>query len=374
MKKFVLPIIMLVLMFTACNRGPQAPFDEDDQIVIQGKYLDESGNVYAQRWVGFWINSPESFFTNFLGLDPESNNRTDASGAYRQTFMGADLMDAQGATYQVIVMNYDPSWPDTTPAVAALFYPLDTIINVPEMKLWRGDPSVSLGANNATFYWHRITGTHSGAEPDGYTFQVKATQDGPSYTLWQQDVAAETTLTLPAYILPEPYVAKWRALTEYPAPDEASYGYVFITDPDTTAITGAEYQLLSLGHGCHAEAYSQNFPTATDGKWGPWPTYCVAFAATNVSWVFVDLGDSTHTVNAVVLYDLGVTGTVAVPGYEVYVSDDTLNWGNPVAETATQKGYFYIEGFSQTGRFVKVEAKDAAIGITGFREICVFGQ
>lgn len=374
MKRAFLTIPLAFLAFIACNRGPQAPFDEDDQIVIQGTYIDEGGSAYAQRWVGFWINSPESFFTNFLGLDPESNNRTDASGIYRQTFMGADLMDAQGATYQVIVMHYDPNWPDTTATVAALFYPLDTIIDVPEMRLWTGNPSVSFAANNASFFWRRITRTHGGSEPGHYTFQVKATQDGPSYTLWQQDAGADTALTLPAYVLPEPYAAKWRVLAEYPAPDQASTGYVFITDPDTTAIAGAQFQLLSLGRGCYAEAYSQNFPAATDGKWGPWPAYCAVFTATNVSWVFVDLGDTTRTVNAVVLYDLGLTGTAAVPGYEVYVSDDTLNWGIPVAETDVTKGYFYIEGFSQVGRYVKIEAKDAAVGITGFREICVFGQ
>ncbi len=374
MKKLLLLVISVLVIFTTCNRGPQAPFDEDDQIVIRGRYYQEDGNPYVQRWVGFWINSPESFFTNFLGLDPESNNRTDTSGQYQQTFMGADLMDNQGATYQVIVMNYDPNWPDTAPAVAALFYPLDTIITVPEMKLWRGHPTVNFNADQATFAWQRITRTHTGAEPAKYVFQVKATQDGPSYTMWQQELPAETTITLPAYVLPEPYVARWRVLADYPAPDQASYGYVYITDPDTTPIMGNPYQLLSLGRACHAEAYSQIFPTATDGKWGPWPTYCVAFAATNVSWIFVDLGDTTRTVNAVVLYDLTITGTVSVPGFEVYVSNDTLNWGTPVAENNVPKGYFYLSGFSATGRFVKVAAKDDVIGITGFREICVFGQ
>jgi hypothetical protein len=373
MRKYFPFILFAVLAVTACNTGPQAPFDKDDEIVIHGAYQDPAGNPYAQRWVGFWINSPESFFTNFLGLDPESNDRTDSAGAYAQNFMGADLMDAGGATYQIIVMHYDPDWPDTTATVAALFFPLDTIIEVPTMKLWRGGPSTVLQNYNATFTWQKISRTH-GSEPNAYTFQVKASQDGPSYTMWQQAMGGDTTLTLPAYILPNNYAKKWRVLADFPAPDQSSTGYVYITDPDTTPITGQQYQLLSLGRNCYAESYAQTFPTATDGKWGPWPTYCVAFVANNVSWIFVDLGDSTHDVNAVALYDLNVSATPTVPGFEIYISDDTLNWGAPTAENNQQRGYFYIDGFTQPGRYVKVQAKDDVIGISGFREICVFGQ
>lgn len=373
MRKHFLYILFAILALTACNTGPQAPFDEDDEIVIHGAYQDPSENPYAQRWVGFWINSPESFFTNFLGLDPESNDRTDSSGVYTQTFMGADLMDAGGATFQVIVMHYDPNWPDTTATVAALFFPLDTNITVPTMKLWRGAPATVLQSNNATFAWTKISHSH-GSDPDQYTFQVKASQDGPSYTLWQQAMGLDTTLTLPAYIFPNNYAKKWRVLADFPAPDQSSTGYVYITDPDTTQITGQAYQLLSLGRNCYAESYTQTFPTATDGKWGPWPTYCVAFAANNVSWVFVDLGDTTHTVNAVALYDLNLSATPTVSGFEVYISDDTLNWGAPTAENIQQRGYFYIDGFTQPGRYVMLKAKDDVVGITGFREICVFGQ
>jgi len=373
MRKLFFFITVALLVYTACNTGPQAPFDKDDEIVIHGVYQDPSGNPYAQRWVGFWINSPASFFTNFLGLDPESQDRTDSTGTYTETFMGADLMNAAGATYQIIVMHYDPDWPDTTATVAALFYPLATNIAVPTMKLWRGNPATVLQSNNAAFHWTKISHTH-GAEPNQYTFQVKASQDGPSYTLWQQAMGLDTTLILPAYIFPNNYAKKWRVLADFPAPDESSVGYVYLTDPDTTQITGQQYQLLSLGRNCYAEAYSQTFPNATDGKWGPWPTYCAVFTATNVSWVYVDLGDTLHTVNAVALYDLGITAVPPDSGFEVYVSDDTLSWGAPVGENSQKNGYFYIEGFSAMGRFIKVEAKSDNIGITGFREICVFGQ
>ncbi len=368
---FICAIAMCFVL--ACNRGPQAPFDENDEVIIHGVYVNESGSVLPEQWVGFWINSPESFFSNFGGLDPEENDRTDSVGVYSETFMGGDLMDNQGATYQVAVMNYDPNWPDTTPAVACVFYPLAIDITLDTMKWWRGDPAVVFDNDNAVFSWSRMTTTH-GAEPDTYYFQVKASQDGPFYTMWQQTMAAETTLTLPAYALPEAYAKKWRAIGTFPAPSQSDYGFAYLSDPDTTHIVDTLYQLLSLGKNCHAEAYAQSFTGATDGKWGPWPTYCVAFAANNVSWIYVDLSDTANTVNAVVLYDLGVYGNPSTPGFDLFVSNDTLNWGTAVVSNAQSKGYFYLQGFSRQGRYVKLQARDSAIGISGFREVCVFGN
>lgn len=372
MKKYFAIMTIVFLTFITCNRGPQAPFDPDDEIVIHGAYYNEAGDPLTEQWVGFWINSPESFFTNFLGLDPEENDRTDSSGVYSETFMGEDLMDAQGATFQIIVMNYDPNWPDTMPKVASLFYPLDTDIEVPDMTLWRGNPGVTWVEPNITFSWAKISATHT-SEPDRYTLQVKATQDGPGYTMWQEDMNLDTTLTLPGYVLPEVYVSKWRVLAEFDAPSDSDFGHVYATDPDTTSIPDTPYQLLSLGRNCYAEAYPNSFDKGTDGKWGPWPTYCVTFAATNVSWIYVDLGDTTHTVNAVVLYDLTIAGTPSTPGFDVFVSNDTLSWGSVVGSTSQQNGYFYVDGFSAQGQYVKLQAKDANIGITGFREVTIFG-
>jgi len=371
MKK--LPILALVfLLLIGCERGPQAPFEPDDEVVIHGVYQNETGAVLADRWIGFWINSPESFFTNFLGLDPEENDKTDTEGIYSETFMGEDLMDLQGATFKVIVMNYDTGWPDTTPKAACDFFPLDVDIEVPTMKLWRGNPIVAVGATDVTFSWDQLSSTH-GSEPDQYEFQVKATQDGPYYTLWQQGVGSQTTLNLPQYVLPEAYVKKWRVVASIAAPSESDFGYTYITDPDTTTIPDNPYQLLSLGKNCFAEAYSDTFTKATDGKWGPWPTYCVVLTATNVSWVYVDLGADTVQTNALVMYGMTIAGTPALPGFDVYVSSDTLNWGAAVGSTNEEKGYFYIDGFTEIGRYVKLEAKDDNIGITGFREIGIFG-
>lgn len=373
MKRFLGFVLVVLAISIACERGPQAPFDPGDEVVIHGTYQDESGAALVEQWVGFWINSPESFFTNFLGLDPEENDTTDSAGVYSETFMGDDLMDNQGATFKVIVMNYDPGWPDTTPKARCDFFPLALDIEVPTLKLWRGDPTVALGDTDAVFSWAKLSDTH-GSEPDSYEFQVRATQDGVGYTLWQEDVGTDTSFTIPAYALPEVYVKKWRVIARIPAPSESDFGYAYLTDPDTTEIPDDPYQLLSLGKNCYAEAYSESFPKATDGKWGPWPTYCAVFAATNVSWVYVDLGDTTQTVNAVVMYGMTIAGSPADPGYEVYVANDTTSWGNAVASNTQEKGYFYIEGFSQQGRYVKLQAIDDGIGITGFREICIFGQ
>ena len=374
MKKILILIFISLAISFGCKRGPQAPFDPDDEVVIHGVFQKEDGSALEDRWVGFWINSPESFFTNYLGLDPEESDKTDGTGAYNEDFMGEDLMDAGGATFQIIVMNYDTDWPDTTPRAACLFFPLSVDIEVPTLKLWRGNPTVSVGDTDAVFCWSKLSNTHS-SEPDKYTFQVKATQDGPGYNLWKQDVGSDTSVTLPGYVLPEVYVKKWRVVAEIPAPSESDFGFTYLSDPDTTSIPDSIYQLLSLGKNCYAEGYPDAFDKATDGKWGPWPTYAVVLTATNVSWVYVDLGDTTHTVNAVVMYGITITtGTITLPGFEVYASNDTTDWGTAVTSNTQEKGYFYIEGFSRQCRYVKLQAKSSGIGITGFREIGIFGE
>lgn len=373
MKKLLILMILPLIILWGCERGPQGPYDPEDEVVIHGKYQDSEGNVLPDQWIGFWINSPESFFTNYLGLDPEESDKTDSTGYYEEDFMGDDLMDAGGATFKVIVMNYQTGWPDTTPRTACLFFPLSVDIEVPTMKLWRGNSSVSLGDTNAVFNWSKLSSTHS-SEPDRYIFQVKATQDGPGYTLWKKDVSQDTNYTIPSYVLPGNYVSKYRVVAEIEAPSESDFGFTYCSDPDTTDIPDSPYNLLSLGKNCYAEAYSEAFPKATDGKWGPWPTYCAILTANNVSWVYVDLGDTTNTVNSVAIYDLTITGDPTTPGYEVFASNDTTNWGNAIASTEDEKGYFYIDNFSETGRYIKLQAKDDNIGITGFREICIFGQ
>lgn len=373
MKKTLLFLFVALMVLFGCKRGPQAPFEPDDEVVIHGTYQYEDGSDYANRWIGFWINSPESFFTNFLGLDPESSDKTDNTGKFSDNFMGSDLMDAGGATFQVIVMNYDTDWPDTTPKAACLFFPLSVDIEIPTMKLWRGSPSVSIVDTFVTFSWNKLSATHS-SEPDKYTFEVKATQDGPGYNLWREDVGSDTSFSIPSYVLPEVYVKKWRTVAEIAAPSESDFGFVYASDPDTTVVPDVPYQLLSLGKNCYAEAYAQSFPKATDGKWGPWPTYAVVLTATNVSWVYVDIGDTTHTVNALVMYGMTATGNPTTTGYEVYASNDTTSWGNAIASNDKKDGYFYIQGFSQKARYVKLQAKDNNVGITGFREIGVFGQ
>lgn len=371
MKKVLLGTAVLVLIFAACDRGPQAPFDPDDQVVIHGRYFDENGNPYSTEWVGFWINSPESFFTNYFGFDPEENTQSNEDGIYSEDFMGEDLMDAAGATFKIGVMNYDVNFPDTTAHVIAYFYPLDVDIEVPDLTLWDGNPTVSFSGDDVTFGWDAQS--EVGMALTDYVFKVRATQDGPAFNMWVENVGTNTSLTLPAYVLPEAYFEKWRVIAHYEAPSDNDFGYFYLTDPDTTPIPDDPYSLLSLGANCYAEAFSDTFRNATDGKWGPWPSYCVNFTATNVSWIYIDLG-TTDTVNAVVMYGMTIFGTPANAGYELYVSDDTVNWGTPVVANSEQSDYFYLDGFTAEGRYVKLEAKDGGIGITGFREFCVFGQ
>lgn len=366
---FLLGMLIVLAAISGCDRGPKGPYGEDDEVTIHGKYENEAGTPLAERWVGFWINSAASFFTNFFGLDPEADDKTGDKGEYSETFRGGDLFDAAG-TYEVIVMNYDTDWPDTTPRVACLFYPLSTDIEVPTMRFWRGDQTVTMSGNDAVFNWARLSTTH-GAEPNRYEFRVKATQDGPYYTLWQEDVGSDTTFTIPGYVLPEGYVKRWHVLAEIDREDDRDFGFIYVSDPDSNNIPDDPYQLLSLGRNCFAEAYADTLTGATDGKWGPW---AVLNLANNVSWVYVDLGDTTHTVNAVVMYGATIWGDPSTPGYEVYCSNDTTSWGTAVASNSQAKGYFYLNGFSEQCRYVKLQARDPEIGITGFKEICIFGQ
>lgn len=374
MKKLLILVLAGATILTGCKRGPQAPFERTDAIIIHGTYHDENGDAFASKWVGFWINSTESFFTNFMGLDSDENTITDSTGKYQEDFMGRDLMDAQGATYQVVVMNCDPDWPDTCPQVRCDFYPLSTDITAPTMKLWRGNPTGSVTSDtHFAFSWAKLSTTHD-TEPENYEFRARATQDGAEYSLWRQDMGSDTSLNLPAYILPKAYFQKWKVIADIPAPSVSDYGFAYLSDPTVTISADTSLRLLSLGKNCYAEAYPLPFPKATDGRWGPWASYAVSFLATNVSWVYVDLGDTNNTVNAVVVYDIVIVGNPQTPGYDVYVSNDNSNWGTAIASTTKKNGYFYVEGFSKKGRYVKLQAKDNNIGITGFREIGVFGN
>ncbi len=370
MKAPLLFLVIFALALAGCERGPQAPYEPDEQVVIQGTFVDGIGDPLESQWVGFWINSPESFFTNHFGLDPEENTQCDENGHFEEDFMGENLMDALGATFKVGVMNYDPSWPDTIPHVLASFFPLDTEIEVPELALWDGNPSSAVVGPEVTFSWDPIL--HELMSPDRYTFRVKATQDGPGYNMWVEDVGDQTSITLPTYALPENFVRKWHVVAHYEAASDQDFGFDFITRPDDPIVPDAPLQLLSLGSNCHAEAFAQPFTKGTDGKWGPWPTFCVVLVAANVSWVYVDLGE-TNTVEAWVAYGLTITGNPETPGFSLFVSDDTGDWGESVAENDQRNGYFVLDGFSAQGRYVKLQARDENVGITGFREVCVFG-
>ncbi|NLI99489.1 discoidin domain-containing protein, partial [bacterium] len=96
------------------------------------------------------------------------------------------------------------------------------------------------------------------------------------------------------------------------------------------------------------------------------------------AWVMLDLGES-KTVSAAVMYGLLTNYANAnqkqFDNFEIYVAEDTTNWGSPVSINEKESGYIRFDFDPVTGRYVKFKANEGAnIRIAWIREFAAFGQ
>jgi uncharacterized repeat protein (TIGR02543 family) len=112
----------------------------------------------------------------------------------------------------------------------------------------------------------------------------------------------------------------------------------------------ASYVLPRTGWVVSASSSNGSPANAIDGNIGTrWST---GSNQTNGQWFRIDMG-SARTFNRIVL-DAGSSAGDYPRGYQVYVSDDGVTWGSPVASGAGSSGVTTVTFASQTARYIRV--------------------
>lgn len=366
--KYVIISIAGILVFTSC--GPKAGYGPNDIVTLQGTILKADSTALARKEIGIWVFSLGSFLTNFFALTPETKVFTDNDGKYKFEVKGEAFLAGEN-TWYIGIGNTEDS---PNPRAACGFYPTDIEEDVPLLKLWDGNPNVSVGLDTAVFVWTKLSKTHS-SEPDRYYFTADAS--GSGFCLWQQDAVKDTFMKLPPYIFQGACLG-WRIEARCPSltygqAGDTSHSFQYWSKINQNAIQDTSPKLLSRSKNLRAKGSSTPYGNATDGNWSILSIAVFADPKPNFFWI--DL-DTNKTVTAFAAYDIktAVNGTVSPHGFDIFVSNDTTNWGTPLKSTDKDEGYFYLEGFSNIGRYLKVAVKDSAhLKITQVREVGIFG-
>ncbi len=361
--------IVAVMLLVGC--GPKAGYGPEDIVVLKGEILKADSAVLARKEMGIWVFSIGSFLTNFFALTPETKVFTDAEGKYEFEVKGETFLAGENTWYIGIGNTEDLP----NPRAACGFYPTETEEDVPLLKLWDGAPAVVVGADTAVFVWAKLSKTH-GKEPDRYYFTADAVASG--YGLWQQDAVKDTFLKLPPYIF-QSACQGWRVEARCPSATygqagDTSHSFQYWSKTNSAAVMDSLPVLLSWHRNLRGEGSSVVYSLATDGNWS---VLSISTLNPQAGYVWIDLADTAKTVTAFAGYDIKTVaaGTVSPHGFDVYVSPDTTNWGTALKSTDKDEGYFYMDGFSKIGRYVKLAVRDPAhLKITQIREVGVFGQ
>jgi hypothetical protein len=363
-------ISLLAVFLISCNLGPSAEYGPDDTVTISGTCIDADSTDYDDMEVGLWIASPESWVTDFFGLTPSTYTVTDTFGYYEFLRKGRDFTDDNGATYKVAVMNYNTNLP-YEPHTRIDFYPLHIENSVPELKLWNANCNFSFTNEMVDFAFEGV-GKVGEADIDSYRFEVKAKIDGIGYNLWQEKVDENDEISLPRYLFGGNQYLGWRMVAEKKAPSDADFGYIYMSETDTSAIALTGYTIISLGKNCFREATPDTIKTLTDGGFGPYPSYALSIGSTDVSWIVLDLGQVYDSIFAVAVYGIGHSGT-AGKYYLIFDDDTTDGWGEKADSVSMNEDYFYFENLNASARFVRIELSAiSGMGIGYCREISVF--
>ncbi|MGE3062880.1 MAG: hypothetical protein AB7T10_04530 [bacterium] len=366
----MLVLVFLLLLFVSCNLGPSAEYGPDDTVTISGTCIDADSTNYDDMKVGLWIASPESWVTDFFGLTPSTYTVTDTDGYYEFLRKGRDYTADNGATYKVAVMNYNTNLP-YEPHSRIDFYPLHLENDVPDLKLWNADCSFTLTNDMVDFSFEGIDKIGE-TEVDSYRFEVKAKMDGIGYNLWQEKIDENDVIFLPRYLFGGNQYLGWRVVAEKNAPSDADFGYIYMSETDTSAISLTDYTIVSLGKNCFREAVPETIKTLTDGGFGPYPSYALSIASTDISWLVLDLGQVYDSIYAVAVYGIGHSGDTG-KYYLIFDDDTTDGWGEKVDSVSMNENYFYFENINKSARYVRIELSSmSGMGIGYCREISVF--
>ncbi|MDD3802900.1 MAG: hypothetical protein PHW02_00745 [bacterium] len=363
-------LVFLLIFIVSCNLGPSAEYGPDDTVTISGTCIDADSTPYDDMEIGLWIASPESWLTDFFGLTPSTYTVTDSTGYYEFLRKGRDFTADNGATYKVAVMNYNTNLP-FEPHTRIDFYPIHVENDVPDLKLWNAECDFSLTNDMVDFTFEGLSKIGE-TEIDSYRFEVKAKIDGIGYNLWQKKIDENDIISLPRYLFGGNQYLGWRIVAEKKAPSDADFGYVYMSETDTTAISLTDYTIISLGKNSYREATPETIKTLTDGGFGPYPSYSLSIGSTDVSWLVLDLGQVYDSIYAVAVYGIGHSGDTG-KYYLIFDDDTTDGWGEKIDSVSMNESYFYFENINKSARYVRIElSKMSGMGIGYCREISVF--
>lgn len=359
MKKIIIVIIVLLIL-SSCGLSPN--YSVDDIVRIRGKFLNPDGTPYAEKEVGMWIVSLQGLsLNNYWYVDPDDWQVTDTDGSFEFIRKGDAFITGNSTNY-VVIANADSL---AGPIAAIGFYPYDSINEIPVITLWEGSLNTSQNGENITFEWDNSPISDMG-KPSYYTVSVRKIY----YDLWR-DTTENSSFNVSAYVF-QNFDTGWRVEAAFPAENkQTDTAYHFLSGHKDDDFISSAPILLSAGKSCYIEGKGDtSFTKITNQIFHEWEWLFNDM----VRYFIIDLEDE-KTVNAVAVYGMDGSNDDKATGFEVYVSADTLNWGNPAGTTNRSEGYFLIDGMSAAGRYVKLQLKeDSDYNINLVKEISVFGE
>ncbi|MDY6786629.1 MAG: hypothetical protein SVK54_00710 [candidate division WOR-3 bacterium] len=357
MKKILFIIITLILL-SSCGLAPN--YSEDDIVRINGRILNPDGSPYSEKEIGMWIISLEGLsLNNYWYADPDDWEITNENGEFEFARKGSAFITGNSTNY-IVIANIDSL---DGPIVSAGFYPYDLENEIPELTLWNGDLSSEQTGETVQFSW--ASGTVDDNMPDFYTLSVRKFY----YDLWRDSVS-DKSCSAEAYVF-QGFDNGWRVEAVFAHKDKKlDKSYHYISGIKNESFQSDAPQLLSAGKPCYIEGRGDSvFTKITNQIFHEWEWMFNDI----IRYFIIDLEDQC-SIEALAVYGMNGSNDDKSTGFEVYVSSDTLDWGNAAGSTAQSEGYFLIENLNAAGRYVKLQMKeDSDYNINLVKEIAVFG-
>jgi|GEM_PF-3570004 len=338
----VVIIAAIGLSTVFCCGGPEAAYGPGDKVTIKGRFLDEKGKPFKGREIAVWVQNIEVFF--FL---PDFTTKTDDKGNYSITESGKHFIWGSSRTKYTTVAN---SSSGDGPVTSMSFYPVEQEIELPDARLWTARLAEKVKDGLVTFDWNTIDNV-AGKPATRYEFTARG-QD--HWDLWEED-DVQQGFDLPAYIF-QNRCSGWRITGKIDGQDSYDIDWSFRSGVKSgkNLVPSDDYKLVSAGKPCYAEGFGSSRYTAfTNMEWSDVHSF-----DTLAAWIILDL-EFSKPISAVAVYDLSTgygEGTPAFNSFDIYVTKDTTDWGEPVANTSKDDGYIHYEFEPKKGRYVKLQA------------------
>lgn len=358
---------MVLALLVGC--GPKAGYGPDDIVTITGRYLDENGDPMVDEQIGIWVLDLEGIsLNNYWYPDPDDYELTDSEGKFEIRQKGERYLWPNGTAKYIIIVNIDEL---DGPVTSVGFFVINQETEVPDAKLWDANATHSIANDTVTFNWDAANDV-TGSSPDHYNFTSRLVY----WALWREQ-EVQSGFSLPTYVFQNKCTG-WRVAAEFPRDNDSTFDWSYMSattaeEGNLNLLPNSSHDVLSVGKGAYIPGHDTAFAKLTDQVFKVEEDFNVA----HPGWVMLDLGES-QTVNAVAVY--GLATNYANPNqktftqFEVYVSDDTISWGEAVATATQQDGYLKFDFSETTGQYVRFQADDGSnIQIVWIREFAAFG-